>query len=141
MVILGLHVIDWLVLVAYLVGMIYIGKWASNKIKNTTDFYQGGRSFGKILFTFLNFGNITNADQATGVSREIYRQGLSGCGFRILFFFSPLFIGLPRFCSGGRAIWHRAISICTAFKVRFLPVCLRSISCWSPFTAVRWDSC
>ncbi|HOX87481.1 MAG TPA: sodium:solute symporter family protein [bacterium] len=92
MVILGLHVIDWLVLVAYLVGMIYIGKWASNKIKNTTDFYQGGRSFGKILFTFLNFGNITNADQATGVSREIYRQGLSGLWFQnLVLFLTPFY--------------------------------------------------
>jgi len=78
---LGLHILDWLILCIYFVSLIYIGRWASKKIKNTQDFYQGGRSFGKILFAFLNFGNITSADQATGVSREIYRQGLSGLWF------------------------------------------------------------
>ncbi|MBN1542147.1 sodium:solute symporter family protein [candidate division KSB1 bacterium] len=89
---LGLAAVDWLVLLIYLGGMIYIGKWASNRIKNTTDFYQGGRSFGKVLFAFLNFGNITNADQATGVSREIYRQGLSGLWFQnLVLFITPFY--------------------------------------------------
>ena len=75
---LGLHLIDWLIILIYFLGMVYIGRWASRKVKTTKDFYQGGRSFGKVLFAFLNFGAITSSDHATGVSREIYRQGLSG---------------------------------------------------------------
>lgn len=117
---LGLHVIDWFVILIYFIGMIYIGKWASRKIKNTTDFYQGGRSFGKILFTFLNFGTITSADQATGVSREIYRQGLSGLWFQNLvlfitpfYWFSSILQRRTRYIGPGDIYLHR-------FESRFL---------------------
>ena len=88
----GLHIVDWLVIITYFGGVIYIGKWASKRVVNTTDFYQGGRSFGKILFSFLNFGNITSSDQAVGVTREIYRQGLSGLWFQnIVLFITPFY--------------------------------------------------
>jgi len=110
----GFHVIDWLVLLLYFVGMIYIGRWANRKIKNTQDFFQGGRSFGKILFAFLNFGNITNADQATGVSREIYRQGLSGLWFQNLvlfitpfYWFSSVLTRRARYLAPGDIYNHR----------------------------------
>lgn len=88
---LGLHLYDWLVILAYFVSMVWIGKWAQRKIKNTKDFYQGGRSFGKILIAFLNFGNMTSADQAAGVAREIYRQGLQGIWFQNLVLFHTPF--------------------------------------------------
>jgi len=111
---LGLHFVDWFVLLVYLVGMIYIGNWASKKIKNTQDFYQGGRSFGKVLFAFLNFGNITSADQATGVSREIYRQGLSGLWFQNLvlfitpfYWFSSILTRRARYLAPGDIYLHR----------------------------------
>lgn len=117
---LGLHILDWLVILLYLIGMIYIGKWASRKIKNTKDFYQGGRSFGKVLFSFLNFGTITSADQATGVTREIYRQGLSGLWFQNLvlfitpfYWFSSILQRRTRYIGPGDIYLHR-------FESRFL---------------------
>ena len=120
MTLLGLHVIDWIVIIIYFSGMIYIGKWASRKIKNTKDFYQGGRSFGKVLFAFLNFGTITSADQATGVSREIYRQGLSGLWFQNLvlfitpfYWFSSILQRRTRYIGPGDIYLHR-------FESRFL---------------------
>ena len=110
----GLHLVDWFVLIAYFTGMIYIGKWASKRIKDTRDFYQGGRSFGKVLFAFLNFGNITSADQATGVSREIYRQGLSGLWFQNLvlfitpfYWFSSILVRRARYLAPGDIYLHR----------------------------------
>ncbi len=117
---LGLHFVDWLVIIIYFLGMVYIGKWASRKIKNTQDFYQGGRSFGKVLFAFLNFGTITSADQATGVSREIYRQGLSGLWFQNLvlfitpfYWFSSILQRRTRYIGPGDIYLHR-------FESRFL---------------------
>jgi len=117
---LGLHIVDWMVILIYFIGMVYIGKWASRKIKNTKDFYQGGRSFGKILFAFLNFGTITSADQATGVSREIYRQGLSGLWFQNLvlfitpfYWFSSILQRRTRYIGPGDIYLHR-------FESRFL---------------------
>ncbi|MGH7596061.1 MAG: sodium:solute symporter family protein [bacterium] len=118
---LGLHLIDWLILAGYFVVMIGIGKWANKKIQNTTDFYQGGRRLGKVLNTFLSFGNITSADQASGVAREIYRQGLQGLWFQnLVLFHTPfqwLFTALlqrrARYIANGDIYLHR-------FESRFL---------------------
>mgnify|MGYP000567451461 CR=1 FL=1 len=117
---LGLHVVDWMVISSYFVLMIYIGRWSSKKVKTTKDFYQGGRSFGKVLFAFLNFGTITSADQATGVSREIYRQGLSGLWFQNLvlfitpfYWFSSILQRRTRYIGPGDIYLHR-------FESRFL---------------------
>lgn len=114
MYLLGLHLLDWLIIFGYFIGMIYIGKWTTKKIANTTDFYQGGRSFGKILFSFLNFGNITNADQAVGVTREIYRQGLSGLWFQNLvlfitpfYWFTSIMTKRTRYIADGDIFLHR----------------------------------
>ena len=87
----GLHLFDWIVIIAYFLAMVYIGKWTQTKVKNTKDFYQGGRSFGKVLIAFITFGNMTSADQAAGVTREIYRQGLQGMWFQNLTLFHTPF--------------------------------------------------
>ncbi len=89
---LGLHFWDWVLIVLYFAMMILIGAWTRRRVKNTTDFYQGGRTFGKFLTTAMHFGTITSADQAAGVSREIYRQGLSGMWFQNLpLLFTPFY--------------------------------------------------
>lgn len=117
---LGLHLLDWIVIIFYFALMVLIGKWAQRKVKNAKDFYQGGRSFGKVLTTFMNFGNITSADQATGVTREIYRQGLSGLWFQNLvllitpfYWFSAVLQKRTRYLGPGDIYLHR-------FESRFL---------------------
>lgn len=88
----GLHIIDWIIVALYLGALIVIGRWTRKKIKNTGDFFQGGRSFGKVMTSFLNFGNMVSADQAAGVTREIYRQGLSGVWFQnLVLFITPFY--------------------------------------------------
>jgi len=90
--ILGLHIIDWAIIALYLVILIVIGRKAQRKVKSTSDFFQADRSFGKILMGFLNFGNMVSADQAAGVTREIYRQGLSGVWFQnLVLFITPFY--------------------------------------------------
>ncbi len=118
--IIGLHLFDWLVIILYFILMVWIGKWTQKRIQNTRDFYQGGRSFGKFLTTFMNFGNITSADQATGVTREIYRQGLSGLWFQNLtlfitpfYWFSAILQKRARYLGPGDIYLHR-------FESRFL---------------------
>lgn len=88
---LGLHLIDWIVIGLYFVAIVGIGVWTRVRVRNTQDFYQGGRSFGRVLTAFLNFGNMTDAGQVAGVSREIYRQGLSGIWFSNLVLFHTPF--------------------------------------------------
>ncbi|MDP4231569.1 MAG: sodium:solute symporter family protein [Bacteroidota bacterium] len=88
----GLSIIDWGIIALYLGALIVIGRWTRKKVKTTSDFFQAGRSFGKVMTSFLNFGNMVSADQAAGVTREIYRQGLSGVWFQnLVLFITPFY--------------------------------------------------
>lgn len=88
---LGLAPADWIVLALYACGMFGIALHARRRIRDTRDFYQGSRSFGRTLIAFLNFGNMTDAGQTAGVAREVYRQGLSGVWFQNLVLFHTPF--------------------------------------------------
>jgi SSS family solute:Na+ symporter len=89
---LGLHYIDWLILLAYFAVLIAIGRTAQKRIQSTADFFQADRSFGRLLMGFLNFGNMVSPDQAAGVTREIYRQGLPGVWFQnLVLFITPFY--------------------------------------------------
>lgn len=83
----GLHILDIAIIFLYTVIILWIGKRASRKTKNTGDFYLAGRKLGKFYQFFLNFGCSTNADQAVAVSREIYRQGIGGMWIQYLVLF------------------------------------------------------
>ncbi|NOY61249.1 MAG: sodium:solute symporter family protein [Calditrichaeota bacterium] len=83
----GLHILDVAVIVLYVVIIIWLGKRAGQKTKDTGDFYLAGRKLGKVYQFFLNFGCSTNADQAVAVSREIYRQGIGGMWIQYLVLF------------------------------------------------------
>ncbi len=87
MYILGLHILDFSIIVFYVIFILWLGKKASDKTKDTGDFYIAGRKLGKFYQFFLNFGNSTNADQAMAVSREIYRQGIGGMWIQYLVLF------------------------------------------------------
>jgi solute:Na+ symporter, SSS family len=84
---LGLHWLDVLVVLTFLGIVLWLGVRASRVTKTTEDFYVAGRRLGKTVQFFLNFGTSTNADQAIVISREVYRQGIGGCGSSILFSF------------------------------------------------------
>jgi SSS family solute:Na+ symporter len=83
----GLHVIDFFVIICYIVVILWIGKRAAEKTKDTGEFFLAGRNIGKFYQFFLNFGCSTNADQAVAVSREIYRQGIGGMWIQFLVLF------------------------------------------------------
>jgi len=75
---LGIHPLDILVLFLYFIIISVTGWWSSRKIKDTGDFFIGGRRFGKFLTAMLSFGTGTHADQAVGVVSKSYSVGLSG---------------------------------------------------------------
>lgn len=87
----GLHLVDWIIIGLYFGAIVAIAVMMRRRVRDTSDYYQGGRTFGKWLTAFLNFGNMTDAGQAAGVSREIYRQGLSGIWFSNLVLFHTPF--------------------------------------------------
>jgi len=88
----GLHIADVLIVFAYFVGMLLIGKYLAKTIKGQTDFYLAGRKLGKTLQFFLNFGAMTDAGGAMIASSEVYRQGVGGAwlAFQSVFY-TPFF--------------------------------------------------
>jgi SSS family solute:Na+ symporter len=75
---LGLSLVDIAVLIAYFGVMIWIGLWASRRIKNQEDYFLGGRNFGKFVQTFAAFGQGTSAENAVGMTVLVHRNGLAG---------------------------------------------------------------
>lgn len=97
MYIFGLHIIDIILIILYIGVILWLGRWAGSKTKDTGDFFLAGRKLGKTYQFFLNFGNSTNADQAVAVSREIYRQGIGGMWIQYLVLFLTPFYWFSTF--------------------------------------------
>ncbi len=87
MTIIGLHVLDFAIVLVFILIVLGLGWRASRKTKTTEDFYIAGRRLGKFYQFFLNLGTSTNADQAIIVSREVYRQGIGGMWIQYLVLF------------------------------------------------------
>jgi len=93
----GLHILDLVIILVFIVVMLWIGKQSEKKNKNTDDFFLAGRKLGKAYQFFLNFGTSTNADQAVAVSREVYRQGIGGMWIQFLVLFLTPFYWFSTF--------------------------------------------
>lgn len=120
MLIWGLHILDVAIIIFYILIILWLGKRAGQKTKNTGDFFLAGRKLGKFYQFFLNFGCSTNADQTVAVSREIYRQGIGGMWIQYLvlflttfYWFTALFFRRVRLTTIGDFFTER-------FKSRFL---------------------
>ncbi len=67
---LGLELIDWAVIIVYLVGITFIGLWAVKKVRSAASFFIGDRKFGKVMMAFFMFGSGTHSDQAVSVASK-----------------------------------------------------------------------
>lgn len=74
----SLHPVDLLVILAYLVLVIYIGRRASAAASSEEGFFLAGRKLGKLYQFFLNFGNATDANGAVSTASLVYQKGVSG---------------------------------------------------------------
>ena len=83
----GLHWIDVSIILAYIITVLVIGKIFSHSVKGEKDFFLGGRSLGRWLQFFLNFGNMTDPGQATTTASSVYRQGAGGAWLALITLF------------------------------------------------------
>ena len=83
----GLHWIDIVILLSYIVAVLVIGKKFSHGVKGEGDFFLGGRSLGRWLQFFLSFGNMTDPGQATTTASSVYRQGAGGAWLALITLF------------------------------------------------------
>ncbi len=82
-----MHWLDFTVIGVYMLGVAGIGVWTSRMIRGTEDYFLGGRSFGKVFTIFLQFGTGTSSDMPVSVSREAFRNGMSGIWSVLLWLF------------------------------------------------------
>ena len=91
--VLGLHAADFACLVLYLVLITGLGLWAARKVHTVRDFFMP-RRFGKAMMIMHSFGTGTHSDQAVGVARVAFTNGLSGIWYQWLWLFSTPFYWL-----------------------------------------------
>ncbi|MEA1996201.1 MAG: sodium:solute symporter family protein, partial [Gemmatimonadota bacterium] len=103
---LTMHWIDYTVIAAYMIGVAGIGFWAMRSIRDTEDFFLGGRRFGKVFSIFLQFGAGTSSDMPVSVARESFRNGMSGIWAVMLWLFITPFYWLI-------APWYRRLRLVT----------------------------
>jgi SSS family solute:Na+ symporter len=112
---LGLHWIDGLIIVAYILVVLTIGKLLSHGVKGQSDFFLGGRSLGKWFQFFLSFGSMADPGQATTTSSSVYRQGAGGAWLALItLFLTPYYWFLN--------VWFRRVRLTTTadlFEDRF----------------------
>jgi Na+/proline symporter len=87
----GLHVIDWAVLLVYFLVVVAIGVWSFKKVKDMSDYFMGGRRFGKVFMMFFAFGAGTSSEQAVSVAAGSFRYGLAGIWYQFLWLWSTPF--------------------------------------------------
>ena len=70
--------LDYVVLAAYFLLMIWIGRIAMKRVKAQEDYFMGGRQFGKWLQAFAAFGAGTGSSDPVNTARTSFTSGMSG---------------------------------------------------------------
>ncbi len=86
----GLHPVDAIVLVIYLVGITLLGSWMARGVASMADYFMP-RRFGKATMIMHAFGTGTASDQAVTVASATVRDGLSGIWYQWMWLFSTPF--------------------------------------------------
>ncbi|MBI1853223.1 MAG: sodium/solute symporter [Planctomycetes bacterium] len=72
----NLHPLDWVILAAYLVGIVAIGLWQARGAKTTDDFFLAGRKLGWFVVGNALFAANISSEQFVGQAGNAYKNGL-----------------------------------------------------------------
>lgn len=110
----GLHIIDFFVLIGYLLGITVLGIWVGRGATNAAEFFMP-RRFGKAMMMMNAFGTGTASDQAVTVASGTFRSGLSGIWYQWVWLFVTPFYWLVA------PIFRRLRAVTTAdvYELRF----------------------
>ena len=70
--------LDWLVILAYLAVMLYIGYHSMKTVKTDEDFVLAGRNVGNIYIILSLFASFTGLSGLFGTPQYVYEYGLAG---------------------------------------------------------------
>lgn len=79
---LQLSALDWAILVLYIVGICAVGIIVGLRVKNTDQYFLGGRKFGKFVMMGQSFGVGTHAEMPVALAGAVYTHGISGIWFQ-----------------------------------------------------------
>jgi Na+/proline symporter len=119
----GMHWIDVVVLLGYLLGVTAVGiSWTVRKVRGMNDFFMP-RRFGTPMMIMHAFGTGTSSDQAVSVASATFVHGLSGIWYQWMWLFATPFYWLiapimRRF---------RAVTTADVLTLRYDPTVLRAI--------------
>ena len=75
---LKMSALDWLVILAYLAVMLYIGYHSMKTIKTDEDFVLAGRNVGNIYIILSLFASFTGLSGLFGTPQYVYEYGIAG---------------------------------------------------------------
>ena len=89
----GLHWIDALIILAYVVIVIVVSNRLSRGVRTQGDFFLAGRKLGRWFQFFLNFGNMTGEPSVAALTASsVYSQGAGGGWLQMIsLFLTPYF--------------------------------------------------
>lgn len=90
----GLSYLDLGVIVLYFLGLTWVGLRTYSSVKNTGDYFMGGRRFNKLLMIGHAMGTGTHTDQPVAVAGACYQHGLAGIWYQWMWMFSTPFYWL-----------------------------------------------
>ncbi|WP_323845725.1 sodium:solute symporter family protein [Microbulbifer magnicolonia] len=90
----GLTYLDLGVIFTYFAGLSWIGARTYASVKNTGDYFMGGRRFNKFLMIGHAMGTGTHTDQPVAVAGACYQHGLAGIWYQWMWMFSTPFYWL-----------------------------------------------
>ena len=70
--------LDWLVILAYLAVMLYIGYHSMKTVKTDEDFVLAGRNVGNIYISLSLFASFTGLSGLFGTPQYVYEYGIAG---------------------------------------------------------------
>lgn len=73
-----MNALDWLVILAYLAVMLYIGYHSMKTVKTDEDFVLAGRNVGNIYIILSLFASFTGLSGLFGTPQYVYEYGIAG---------------------------------------------------------------
>ncbi len=74
--------LDWIILLAYLIFIAGVGIYVARKVRSTDHYFLGSRNFGKWLMMGQSFSIGTHAEMPVSLAGAVYRIGFSGIWFQ-----------------------------------------------------------
>ena len=77
-----MHTLDWLIVGVYLTALGGVGVVATLRVRSSSQYFLGGRKFGKLLMVAQSFGVSTHAEMPVSLAGAVYSMGISAIWYQ-----------------------------------------------------------